>query len=238
MPCYFLSRMSPSPKLAVLFDLDGTLLDTIELLLNSVRHAFRDRTGRVPTTEEWIAGIGTPLASQLRVYATDEADLTALIEGYRDYQRAHHDELTRAYDDVLATVAALHAEGHRMAVVTSKANDIATRSLAFVGLDRYIEVMVGYDSTTSHKPNPAPVAHALAALGVPPAAAVFVGDSPHDMLAGNAAGVITVGALWGPFSRAALMGAAPRYTLDRIRDLPVLLDRLTESPPSTPPSAV
>jgi pyrophosphatase PpaX len=219
-----------SPRLAVLFDLDGTLLDTIELLLNSVRHAFRNRTDRVPTTEEWIAGIGTPLATQMRVYATDESDLAALIEDYRVYQRAHHDELTRAYEEVLPTVAALHAQGHRMAVVTSKANDIATRSLAFVGLDRYIDVMVGYDSTTSHKPNPAPVAHALAALGVPPAAAVFVGDSPHDMLAGNAAGVTTVGALWGPFSRAALMKSAPRYTLDHIRDLPALLDRLSASP--------
>lgn len=221
--------MSPPSRPAVLFDLDGTLLDTIELLLSSVRHTFRNRTGRVPTTEEWIAGIGTPLTTQMRVYADDERDLATLIEGYRDYQRAHHDALTRAYDDALETVATLHARGHRMAVVTSKANDIATRSIAFVGLDPYIEVLVGYDSTTVHKPNPAPVAHALAALGVPPDDAVFVGDSPHDMLAGNAAGVITVGALWGPFPRAALLGAAPRYTLDRIRDLPALLDRLSAS---------
>ena len=225
--------MSPSPRLAVLFDLDGTLLDTIELLLSSVRHAFRDRTGRVPTTEAWIAGIGTPLTTQMRVYATDENDLAALIEGYRDYQRAHHDRLTRVYEGVIETVATLPARGHPMAIVTSKANDIATRSLAFVGLDRFINVLVGYDSTTSHKPNPAPVAHALAALGVAPAEAVFVGDSPHDMLAGNAAGVTTVGALWGPFSRAALMTAAPRYTLDRIRDLPALLDRLSGVAPAT-----
>jgi pyrophosphatase PpaX len=225
--------MSPSPRLAVLFDLDGTLLDTIELLLSSVRHAFRDRTGHVPTTEAWIAGIGTPLATQMRVYATDANDLAALVDDYRDYQRANHDRLTRAYDGVIDTVATLHARGHPMAIVTSKANDIATRSLAFVGLDRFIKVLVGYDSTTSHKPNPAPVAHALAALGVAPAEAVFVGDSPHDMLAGNAAGVTTVGALWGPFSRADLMTAAPRYTLDRIRDLPALLDRLSGVTPAT-----
>jgi pyrophosphatase PpaX len=168
----------------------------------------------------------------MRVYATDEGDLAQLIDGYRTYQRAHHDRLTRAYDDVLDVVATLHARGHRMAVVTSKANDIATRSLAFVGLDRYIEVLVGYDSTTTHKPSPGPVAHALAALGMRPDQAVFVGDSPHDMLAGNAAGVITVGALWGPFSREALMTAAPRYTLDRIRDLPPLLERLGPGSPT------
>jgi len=86
---------------AVLFDLDGTLLDTIELLLASVGWAFRDRSGRVPTREEWIAGIGTPLASQMRVYAADERDLATLIDGYREYQRAHHDELTRAYADAI-----------------------------------------------------------------------------------------------------------------------------------------
>jgi pyrophosphatase PpaX len=211
---------------AVLFDLDGTLLDTIELLLSSVRWAFRDREGRVPTTEEWVAGIGTPLAAQMRVYATDDADLATLIEGYRSYQREHHDRLTRPYADAIETVAELHQAGYRMGVVTSKASDIANRSLAFVGLDRYMDVVVGFDSTERHKPDPEPVHFALRAMHVSPTDAIFVGDSPHDMYAGNAAGVITVGALWGPFSRAALSAASPRFYLDRIRDLPALLDRL------------
>jgi pyrophosphatase PpaX len=211
---------------AVLFDLDGTLLDTIELLLASVRWAFRDRSERVPTREEWIAGIGTPLASQMRVYATDERDLATLIDGYREYQRAHHDELTRAYADAIETVVDLRRAGYRTGVVTSKASDIANRSLAFVGLDRYLDVVVGFDSTDRHKPDPEPVRYALDALQVPASAAVFVGDSPHDMYAGNAAGVVTVGALWGPFSRSALLPASPRFYLDRIRDLPPLLERL------------
>jgi len=211
---------------AVLFDLDGTLLDTIDLLLASVRWAFRDRRGRVPTREEWVAGIGTPLASQMRVYATDDQDLATLIDGYREYQRAHHDELTRAYADAIETVVDLRKSGYRLGVVTSKASDIANRSLAFVGLDRYLDVMVGFDSTDRHKPDPEPVRYALDVLQVPPAEAVFVGDSPHDMYAGNAAGVVTVGALWGPFSRSALDPAAPRFYLDRIRDLPPLLERL------------
>jgi pyrophosphatase PpaX len=214
------------PVSAVLFDLDGTLLDTIDLLLGSVRWAFRNRTGRVPTTEEWVAGIGTPLASQLRVYATDEADLATLIEGYREYQRAHHDELTRAYADAIETVTDLHRAGYRLGVVTSKASDIANRSLGFVGLDRYLEVIVGFDSTSRHKPDPEPVRYALDVLQVPATEAVFVGDSPHDMYSGNAAGVITVGALWGPFPRSALHVASPRYYLERIGDLPALLERL------------
>jgi pyrophosphatase PpaX len=211
---------------AVLFDLDGTLLDTIDLLLASVRWAFRDRAGRVPTTEEWIAGIGTPLESQMRVYATDGDDLLALVAGYREYQRAHHDELTRAYADAIETVVDLRHNGYRLGVVTSKASDIANRSLRFVGLDRYLDIVVGYDSTTRHKPDPEPVRFALDVLQVPPAEAIFVGDSPHDMFSGNAAGVTTVGALWGPFPRSALVPASPRYYLDRIGDLPPLLERL------------
>jgi pyrophosphatase PpaX len=211
---------------AVLFDLDGTLLDTIDLLLASVRWAFRDRSGRVPTTEEWIAGIGTPLASQMRVYATDDRDLATLIDGYREYQRAHHDELTRAYVDAIETVATLRQTGYRTGVVTSKASDIANRSLTYVGLDRYLDVIVGFDSTDRHKPDPEPVRYALDVLQVPASEAVFVGDSPHDMFAGNAAGVITVGALWGPFPRSALVPASPRFYLDRIGDLPALLEQL------------
>ncbi|HSY82729.1 MAG TPA: HAD-IA family hydrolase [Gemmatimonadaceae bacterium] len=210
----------------VLFDLDGTLLDTIDLLLASVRWAFRERSGRVPTREEWVAGIGTPLASQMRVYATDEQDLATLIDGYREYQRAHHDELTRAYADAIETVVDLRRAGYRTGVVTSKASDIANRSLAFVGLDHYLDVVVGFDSTDRHKPDPEPVRYALDVLQAPPSEAVFVGDSPHDMYAGNAAGVITVGALWGPFPRSALLPASPRFYLDRIRDLPPLLERL------------
>jgi len=218
--------MNTLPRRAVLFDLDGTLVDTIELLLNSVRHAFEGRTGRAPTRAEWIAGIGTPLAAQLRPYAADESDLQALIEGYRSYQRAHHDPQTRCYDDVLVTVRRLHERGHPLGVVTSKAADIARRTIAHVGLEPYLRVIVDLESTTRHKPEPEPVLHAVQQLGATLSSTVFVGDSPYDMSSGNAAGVITVGALWGPFSRATLTGANAQHLLERISGLPALLDQL------------
>jgi len=218
-------RATPTPR-PVLFDLDGTLLDTIELLLTSVRHAFRDRTDRVPTTEEWVAGIGTPLASQLRPWAADDAELAALSDSYRSFQLMHHDRLTRCYDGALATVRTLHERGHPMAVVTSKPDTLAQRSVSYVGLAPYLPVIVGVNSTARNKPHPEPVLFALERLGVPAASAVFVGDSPHDIAAGNAAGVTTIAALWGPFSRATLAAAGPAYFLDRIGGLPELLDRI------------
>lgn len=223
-----LRRPRPRP-VAVLFDLDGTLVDTIELLLESVHHAFAERDARrpgaaAPTDAEWIAGIGTPLAAQLRPWAADEAEVVALMASYREYQREHHDRLTRSYDGVPDVVRALRARGHPTAVVTSKADDVAHRTLAWVGLTPLMDLVVGVGATARHKPDPAPVRFALDHLGYAPADALFVGDSPHDVHAGNAAGVATVAALWGPFSRATLEAARPTYLISSIAELPSLVE--------------
>ena len=217
--------------IAVLFDLDGTLVDTIQLLLESVRHAFRGRAAAgapVPSEAEWIAGIGTPLVTQLRPYVAADEELAELVAGYREYQGAHHDRLTRCYDRTVEVVATLKRRGHPTAIVTSKSDEIARRTLAHVGLLGAMDVVVGADSTTRHKPDPAPVHLALERLGRPPEEAIFVGDSPHDIHAGNAAGVATVAALWGPFDRATLDGARPSHVIGAITELPALVARLEE----------
>ena len=216
---------SPPALPAVLFDLDGTLIDTIELLLSSARHAFDGWHRGTPTEEEWIRGIGTPLVEQLRAYTADDTEVALLLDRYRSYQREHHDRLTRCYADVPGVVAALAERQHPLAVVTSKATPIANQSLAFVGLDRYFPVVVGFDDTTRHKPDPEPVHHALRRIGVTAEQAVFVGDSPHDIHAGNAAGVTTIAALWGPFDRETLARAEPDHFIECLADLPGLLDR-------------
>jgi len=209
---------------AILFDLDGTLIDTIELILSSARHAFEEWPVR-PTDEEWVRGIGTPLVQQLRAYAANDDEVALLLARYRRYQNEHHDRLTRCYDDVPDVIAALADRGHQMAVVTSKASPIAHQSLAFVGLDHFFPVVVGYDDTARHKPDPEPVRVALSRLGVSPDDAVFVGDSPHDILAGNAADVITIAALWGPFDRETLADARPDHFIECMAELPGVLNR-------------
>ena len=209
---------------AILFDLDGTLIDTIELILSSARHAFEQWPVR-PTDEEWVRGIGTPLVQQLRAYAANDDQLALLLARYRRYQNEHHDRLTRCYDDVPDVISALADRGHQMAVVTSKASPIAHQSLAFVGLDHFFPVVVGYDDTARHKPDPEPVRVALSRLGVSPDDAVFVGDSPHDILAGNAADVMTIAALWGPFDRETLADARPDHFIECMAELPGVLNR-------------
>lgn len=111
-----------------------------------------------------------------------------------------------------------------MGVVTSKGNMMMDRGLKFIGADDYMEVAIGYDSCHIHKPDPYPVRLALDKLGYTPEEAVFVGDSPHDIKAGNAAGVITIAALWGPFTRLQLEPYQPAYFLELMSDLPALLD--------------
>ena len=207
-------------KPALLFDLDGTLIDSIELILNSARHAFIGFEGRAPTDEEWRAGIGRPLRTVLREYAAgDDAETDRLFQRYRAYQLEHHDRLISAYEGVVEAIEWLARAGHPMALVTSKSDWMAEKALVHVGLDRLIPTIVGCDTCVNHKPHPEPVERALALLGVGADNAIFVGDSPHDVESGRAAGVMTVGVAWGAFSPAELQRAGADVVIERVEEL-------------------
>lgn len=210
---------------AVLFDLDGTLIDSIGLLLASVKHAFDGRTP-APSETEWIGGIGTPLAKQLEPFATSPEDHALLVSRYRGFQNDAHDRMTSSFDGVAETLEQLHADGHPMGLVTSKGNAMMLKSMRFTNIERFMKTMIGADSCAIHKPDPFPVRVALDELGYGPGEALFVGDSPHDILAGSAAGVTTVAALWGPFTRSMLEPSNPNYYLDDIRGLVPLVERI------------
>jgi pyrophosphatase PpaX len=211
---------------AVLFDLDGTLIDSIGLLLACVHHAFEGRTP-APTDEEWIATLGTPLRAQLSAYIDSEEEIEAVTWKYRTFQREHHDLLTADYPGVRETLAELERRGHPMGVVTSKSNEMMDRGLAWLGALEMMGTRVGMNSCERHKPDPTPVRVALHELGYEPHEALFLGDSPHDIKSGNAAGVISVAALWGPFTREQLEPHNPKYFLESITELPRLLDELS-----------
>ncbi len=213
-------------RLALLFDLDGTLIDSIELLLQSMAFAFAERTDG-PTRAQWIAGIGTPLRTQLAEWSHNEADADLLVSRYREYQNAHLEQLTTAYDGVLDTVAWARAQGHATAIVTSKGKIMTARSLTHVGLTDAFDTVVTYEDTTRHKPLADPVLLALEQLQLPQAHALFVGDSPHDMHSGRAADVRTAAATWGPFTRDELAPAHPTYWLSGMTDLPPIITALS-----------
>lgn len=195
--------MPNGPLAACLFDLDGTLLDSVELIFQSYEHAYRACGRRVPTRGALLAGLGRPLHDQFRQDGHAPDEIEALVAAYRAYNLEHHDALVRGYPDVLDGLRALRSDGVRLAVVTSKKRDTAQRGIACIGAEGLFEAVVALEDTRRHKPDPEPVLAALARLDVAPAHAAYVGDSPHDMAAGHAAGVRTWSVAWGPFPEAA-----------------------------------
>jgi pyrophosphatase PpaX len=207
--------------IAILFDLDGTLVDTVPFILEAVRAAF-DGYGRCPTDAEWIAGIGTPLRTQLAGFTRRPEDVEGLFQRYRSFWLENHDAKTRAFPGALEVVRGLAEARHPIGVVTAKIEQGALRTLAHTGFLPYVGAIVGADTCANAKPHPEPVLLALSRLGRPPDEALLLGDSPHDLAAARAAGAVAVGALGGACGREALAAHADRL-LERVTDLPALV---------------
>jgi len=188
---------------AFLFDLDGTLIDSIGLIRDSYRHTLA-RHGYEEPSEDWLEGLGRPLNWQFGQFSEDAEEVQAMIATYREYNLAHHDELISEYPGTTSALRSLVEAGGRLGIVTSKASAHARRGLACCGLEEMFELVIGPEEVTHAKPHPEGVLRALEAMGAAAEESFFVGDSPHDLRAGRGAGVRTAAALWGPFPRARL----------------------------------
>jgi pyrophosphatase PpaX len=218
------SALPPRP---VLFDLDGTLADTIPLLVASMRAAYAACGGEPPGEREWLSGMGRPLRSQLADFeGNDPVRIEALATAYREWQLTHLTEFVKPFADMRILLDALHARGHPVAVVTGKGSPMARTTLEFVGLMDAVPLLVGAEQTQRHKPEAEPLLHACARLGVEPARAVYVGDAPNDVLAARAAGMVDIWVAWGPFSLADLAPLAPTHVAYMPADVIELLDLL------------
>ncbi len=208
--------------MTVLFDLDGTLVDTVPFILAAARHAF-EGYGAGPSDEQWIAGIGTPLRTQLASFARRERDVEALFQRYHAYWLEHHDRETHCFPGALETVVELAGRGHPIGIVTAKNERGAHRTLEHTGLLPYVQAVVGADSCANSKPHPEPVLLALVRLGSAAADAVLIGDSPHDIAAAKAAGTRAAAALWGACGHEALAAAGADFFLGDVRELAALV---------------
>ena len=203
---------------AILFDLDGTLIDTTELILYCFNHSWETICGQSHSPEVFVATMGIPLknAMQRLLEVTDGMQLEkigklrtagfveSLVREYRSCNAANHDRLARPFPGMQTVVATLRDRGYALGVVTSKSREFAQRGLRLCALWEFMDVFVSMDDTSMHKPNPEPLLLALEKLQVAPQHTVYVGDSRHDMQAGRAAGTRTVAALWGPVPRSEL----------------------------------
>ena len=203
---------------AALFDFDGTLVDTTEMIHQSMRHAATEVLGRddIPR-ETLLANVGQPLPHQMELIDAEKAEL--LLEAYRSHHEQHHDALIGEFPGVEESLSRLRPAGIKVAVVTSKRRPSVEMALKnFPGLRDVVDRFVTLEDTMQHKPNPEPLLRGLELLGgIPKERAAYVGDSPFDVQAAKAAGLTSVAVSWGAFSEDRLREAEPDHLVPDIQ---------------------
>jgi pyrophosphatase PpaX len=202
----------------VLFDLDGTVVDSGSIILASMRHATREVLGEEFADEELMQAVGGPgLEAQMAVFGPDQVD--ELVRVYRTHNEPLHEELEACVgmEDVLVR---LHEEGRRLGVVTAKRRSTVELAFARVPLRHLFETVVGGDETELHKPDPAPLLLAATRMKADPAGTAYVGDSPFDVRAAKAAGMHAVAVTWGRIhDRTILEREEPDVIVDSAEEL-------------------
>ena len=179
----------------VLFDFDGTLVNTNDVIIASWQHTYRHYLGREESLERITSCFGEPLLITMeREFPGVDPEEAANV--YRDYQKLKADELVKVFDGIPELLEALKQAGYRIAIVTSRTRESAERYLDMLGLGDYFEDMVSCEDTNIHKPNPEPILLCLKKLGISRDEAIMVGDSPFDIKCANNAEVKSVLVDW------------------------------------------
>ncbi len=205
----------------MLFDFDGTVVDTVELIRESHRHATREVLGVDFDDARLVSNVGIPLMDQMVAFSPRHAQ--ELLQVYREWNHRHTAELIREYPGMSALLAELREAGRPLGIVTSKARHVADLAFAVLPVRDYFDVIVTTEDTDRHKPAPDPVLYALSKLNARPEDAVMVGDAPFDLEAGAAAGCATIGVTWGFFDADTLSALNPDAVVDDMSGLADLL---------------
>jgi pyrophosphatase PpaX len=202
----------------VLFDLDGTVIDSGAIILASMRHAAREVLGVEVPDEQLMAAVGGPgLEAQMQALSPDRAE--ELVTVYRAHNEPLHDELV-CCPGMGEVLVQLKDEGRRLGIVTAKRRQTVELAFAQIPIEHLFETVVGGDETKKHKPDPEPLLLALERLGAAPDDAVYVGDAPFDVKAAKAAGLYSVGVSWGGIhGRERLEAEKPDALVDTTEEL-------------------
>lgn len=207
----------------ILFDLDGTIINTNELIIRSFIHVMeKNFPGQPYTREQIIPHMGTTLEHQLQTFSGRQ-EVADLVADYREYNYAHHDELIAEFPRVREVISTLHARGIRLGIVTTKIRPTTLLALEMFKLGQYMDVIVTVQDVEHPKPHPEPVLTAMKQLGADPACTLMVGDSPADIKSAKAAGVTAAGVAWSLKGEEELRKYHPDVILQDITDLYDLL---------------
>ncbi|RPF54386.1 pyrophosphatase PpaX [Aquisalibacillus elongatus] len=201
----------------ILFDLDGTLIDTNELIIESFKHTLKEHLEEDYSREEILPFIGPPLQESLGKVKPDEVE--AMVETYRKHNLENHDLYVKSYDGVFETLQELHDKGYKMAIVTTKIRKTAMKGLELTQLDQFFDVVIGLDDIEHAKPDPEPVLKGMNALGGEPETTIMIGDNSHDIHAGQNAGTKTAAVAWSAKGKSFMESLNPDYMLGHISDL-------------------
>lgn len=207
---------------AVLFDLDGTIVDTNEIILRAMEDTLAHFSGRAWERRELMPHWGMRLRDQLSALAP-ALDLDAAVAYYRVRYAIYHALLLAEVPGTTAMLTALRAYGLRLGVVTSKKRVNADQTLHDVGFLPYFDAVVVEEDTAHHKPAPEPLLHALALLGLTANDTVYVGDNPDDIRAAHAADMRSIAVAWSLRDRDELCAVAPTAIIDAPGELLELL---------------
>ena len=215
-------RDQPRPVYdAVLFDLDGTVVDSVELIISSFQHATREVLGREFTREETIQGIGKPLREQMVALSPGHAD--DLVRSYQVFNHREHDRMLTLYDGVKTLLIGLRDAGVKLGLVTSKSRRVTQMAFDLTGIEALFDETVCAEDTPRNKPLPDPILLCMERLGVPAQRSVYVGDSPFDIQAAHAAGLESIGVTWGVFSEKVLAAEKPGTLVHSMSELAEVL---------------
>ncbi|WP_025689005.1 pyrophosphatase PpaX [Paenibacillus zanthoxyli] len=202
----------------VLFDLDGTIVNTNELIISSFMYALQQHAQPAITREQMIPHMGTSLPDQLKAF-TNLEDVSALEASYRHHQLEHHDELIQSFPKVNEALEELRRREIKLGVVTTKIRPTTIRALEMFDLQQYMDTVVTLNDVTKLKPDPEPVLTAVRNLGVDPEKTLMVGDSGVDIQSAKAAGVLAAGVAWSLKGEDTLRKYGPDYILQDMTDL-------------------
>ena len=205
----------------ILFDLDGTLIDTNELIISTYLHTLEKYFPGKYTREDVLPFLGPTLHEVFGEMDPDRVE--EMVLDYRSYNLANHDTLVKEFVGVMETIETLKKKGYKLAIVTTKREDVAFKGLRLMKLDSFFDVMIAYDHVKKVKPDPEPIYLALEKLDSKPEEALMVGDNFHDVLAGKNAGTKTAGVAWTIKGRDYLAKYEPDYMLENMTDLLTIL---------------
>lgn len=202
-----------------LFDMDGTLLDTLDDLTAAVNHTLAQYGYPQRTREEVRQGLGSGavrLMAAMLPQGEDTPEFAAIMRDYKAWYQAHTCVETRPYPGIPELLDALHRQGCKAAIVSNKPHGAVCELAArfFPGIPTF-----GESPETPRKPAPDMVRHALTALNADPSAAVYVGDSEVDVQTARNAGLPMIGVAWGFRGRAALAAAGAETIVDTAAEI-------------------